>query len=326
MTLFCCLFGGALLVNAATMLLLPTTWYAAVPGVAESGPLNLHFVRDIGLVYAVCGAALMWRALDGRRAWPAALAAAAFLAGHAVLHALESLSGHHASSGFMADLLGVYLPAVLATWLAVPRSTRCRVLGTPPGTARSPMHRLLHRQIDVFEQRFGYDAGYMHEIADTSVVAALRFGAVAALAADRGAVPVAAWYAVKITVALHEDCGPCAQLTVTMAEQDGVAADVITAVIGATPEVLDADAALGVRYAAAVLARTPEVGELAAAVTARWGRPALIRLGLAIAATRTFPAVRYALGYGQACTRLRVGDRNAEPVLHEIAAPVVAPS
>jgi hypothetical protein len=71
--------GIGLAVNGLAMLAVPASWYDAVPGVAETGPFNPHFVRDIGAAYLVAGLAVMWFAIN-RLTRPAALAAAAFLA------------------------------------------------------------------------------------------------------------------------------------------------------------------------------------------------------------------------------------------------------
>ena len=56
--------GLALAANGLLMLLDPAGWYALAPGVPETGPLNLHFVRDIGCAYILAGLALagLWRA------------------------------------------------------------------------------------------------------------------------------------------------------------------------------------------------------------------------------------------------------------------------
>ena len=60
------LFGLANLANSAWMLVAPAHWYANLPAaVPDTGPLNLHFVRDIGSTFAVLGAALLAAAV-----WP----------------------------------------------------------------------------------------------------------------------------------------------------------------------------------------------------------------------------------------------------------------
>jgi hypothetical protein len=60
------ILGAGLAAKGLFMLGDPAAWYAAVPGVPMTGPLNPHFVRDIGCAYCVAGAALAALAFDAR--------------------------------------------------------------------------------------------------------------------------------------------------------------------------------------------------------------------------------------------------------------------
>src|SRR5580692_633717 len=66
---------------------------------------------------------------------------------------------------------------------------------------------------------------------DASPRAAWLFSRAAALGQFRRDVPIEPWYAAGITVVRHEDCGPCTQLGVTMAERAGVSPAVLRAVV-----------------------------------------------------------------------------------------------
>lgn len=111
--------GIGLIVNGITMLAEPSAWYAAMPGVTETGPFNPHFVRDIGIGYLVSGAGLLWFVLSPR-AWPAALASAAFLGLHALLHLRDVAAGAEHAHQLLSDLPTVFLPPILAIWIAWP--------------------------------------------------------------------------------------------------------------------------------------------------------------------------------------------------------------
>jgi uncharacterized protein YjeT (DUF2065 family) len=113
--------GAALAVNGLFMLAAPGAWYGAVPGVTETGPLNPHFVRDIGAAYLACGAALGWAAAR-EAARPAATFAALFLAIHAGVHLWDALAGRETWAQLLTDLPGVFLPPALAAWLAWPQT------------------------------------------------------------------------------------------------------------------------------------------------------------------------------------------------------------
>lgn len=88
-----------------------------MPGVTGTGPFNRHFVNDIGAAYLVCAGALGWWAWDRGRARPALIAAAAFLLLHALIHLAEA-AAHGGGHALLRDLRGVYLPALIASWLA----------------------------------------------------------------------------------------------------------------------------------------------------------------------------------------------------------------
>lgn len=108
-----------LAVNGAAMLFVPSLWYQLIPGVTGTGPLNVHFVRDIGCAYLCAGAAFAWLSRDPR-AWPAALTGSAFLLLHALVHVAEAVSGTFSLSHFLRDLPGVFLLPLAAAWLAWP--------------------------------------------------------------------------------------------------------------------------------------------------------------------------------------------------------------
>src|SRR5436190_23464394 len=93
MTLLRCLLAAALAANGLFMLGSPHAWYRAVPGVIGTGPLNEHFVRDIGCAYLITAVGLAWRAVQPSIGWPAALLGALFLLLHAGVHLADTLLG-----------------------------------------------------------------------------------------------------------------------------------------------------------------------------------------------------------------------------------------
>lgn len=113
--------GLALAADGLFMLADPAAWYAAIPGVAMTGPFNPHFVRDIGCAYVVAGAGVAALAVDAR-ARPAALAGGAFLALHAFVHFWDWASGREALHTFINDLPPVFAPPAIVLWLARPGS------------------------------------------------------------------------------------------------------------------------------------------------------------------------------------------------------------
>jgi len=177
--------------------------------------------------------------------------------------------------------------------------------------------RFFHRRIAALEKAFGYDASYLHEIADISPAAIFKFGLFQVMSAHRDGVPKDAWYAARLAAALDEDCGPCTQIVVDMALKDRVPPAQIASLLNGDFAAAGEDAVLGFRFGHAVAARTDAIMTLSAEAERRFGKRGLVSLAYAVACSRVYPALKRALGHGQACIRVRVGD---EPVtIHRAA-------
>ena len=109
--------GAGMILNACWMFIDPGHWYAELPAaVPDTGPLNAHFVRDVGCAFLAAGVALVWAALDAPRRLPLVGTAAIFLTGHAVLHVYDTATGALPHSHWWLDFPGVYLPALVLVW------------------------------------------------------------------------------------------------------------------------------------------------------------------------------------------------------------------
>jgi hypothetical protein len=177
---------------------------------------------------------------------------------------------------------------------------------------------LVRRRIAAFERDYHYDSSYANDILDVSTRALFVFNRIVPMARYRRDVPLDAWFAAKIATTLSEDCGPCTQLAVTMAERQGVNAELLYAIVNRDTRAMNRDAALGFRFAQATLAHSPSADEYREAIKRRWGPHALVSLALAIASSRVFPTVKYALGHGQTCQRVTVGG-TVTPVQRQAA-------
>ena len=114
--------GALNLANACWMLIAPENWYVNLPaGVPDTGPLNTHFVRDIGCAFLVAGVGLIWAAATSHANVRLAcvVLAAVFLGGHAAVHLLDLAQGTLGARHWLLDLPGVFVPALLLAALAV---------------------------------------------------------------------------------------------------------------------------------------------------------------------------------------------------------------
>jgi len=170
----------------------------------------------------------------------------------------------------------------------------------------------LRKAIDRFERTWKYDASYMRDLIDASPRAAWLFSRVTALGQFRRDIPVDAWCAAGLTAVRHEDCGPCTQLGVTMAERAGVSPAVLRAVLTDNVAAMPPHVALVWNFTRATLAHDPAADVYRDDILKRWGRRALVSIAFAITAARLYPTVKYALGHGKACMRVVV---DGTPVL-----------
>ncbi len=173
------------------------------------------------------------------------------------------------------------------------------------------LKRFAHSRLRAFEKDFGYDAGYMHELVEADVGAVMKFMKVQAISGYRKNVPEDVWYAAKITGAMHEDCGPCTQLAVTMAERANVSTTTLRAIAARDDSALPEDVRLGVEFSRAVLARDARADKLREEIVRRWGFLGLVSIAFTLIGARVYPTLKYALGHGHACTRLHVAG---EPI------------
>ena len=100
--------------NGFWMLAVPASWFATVPGVTDTGPFNVHLVRDVGCTYLTMAVAMLVAAWTPRAGFPAMLVVSTFMLLHALLHVWDILVGRLPHSHTFTDLPGVFLPAVLS--------------------------------------------------------------------------------------------------------------------------------------------------------------------------------------------------------------------
>ena len=145
----------------------------------------------------------------------------------------------------------------------------------------------------------------------------MAFSKVQGLVSYRKDVPPAAYCAAGLVSVMAEDCGPCTQLTNEMAQREGVDPAILRAVVARDLTAMPYEVALAVRFAEASLNHAPEVDDLREEVVRQFGKRGLISLSFALVAGRVFPTLKYALGYGRACTRLTIGGQ-PQPVLRQL--------
>lgn len=171
----------------------------------------------------------------------------------------------------------------------------------------------LARWIDGFERTFNYDASYMRHVLRVNPASLMKF-ALGTRSPDVKAAPHEALIAAGLVGTLAEDCGPCVQVAVDIATANGVDPAVLRGVLAGDEGAMGETAALAYRFARASLARDMEVCDpLRDEIVRRWGDKALAAISLAIVASRMYPTLKYAMGYGKTCSRVTVGGETVAP-------------
>jgi hypothetical protein len=172
----------------------------------------------------------------------------------------------------------------------------------------------LSRWIDGFETTWTYDASYMRFVLDAAPKSLFKFAFVTALV-DRKAVPLEALAAAGIVGTLAEDCGPCTQIGVDMAAAGGVKPAVLRAILAGDEQAMGETALLAWRFARASLARDMAACDpLRDEIVRRWGDKGLTALAFQLTTSRMYPTLKYALGYGKACSKVVVAGDAVAPM------------
>jgi hypothetical protein len=176
------------------------------------------------------------------------------------------------------------------------------------------MKAFFNRYLDKFERTWNYDASYMRDVIRVSPASFMKF-MFGTKAADMKAAPAEALIAAGLVGTLAEDCGPCTQIGVDMATANGVDPKLLRAILAGDEPAMGEAAALAWKFARASLARDMLAADpLRDEIVRRWGEKALVAIGLTLTASRMYPTLKYALGHGKTCSKVRVAGEDVAPV------------
>jgi len=278
--------------NAAFMIMWPLGWYVAIPTVITTGPPNKHFIQDIGIAYAVCGAILTYASFNIHMRWLAALAGALFLSFHGALHIYEVSVGICSPDVFIADVPGVLGPPILIFVVLGILFARQRI--TPAGLPKSAVLKVISTETPD-------ESEYMQEIADAPGRAFEKMMAFAPAASHRHDASAELFHAARIGATLAEDCGPCAITAAKGALTDGVSRDKVNLMLEGKESLPD-DEALAFQFGQAIATQSTEAFELGDKIEAQYGRGVRFELAMTAAVVRSYPAMKRGLGLTRSCS------------------------
>lgn len=172
---------------------------------------------------------------------------------------------------------------------------------------------LLNKVLLSMQSRYSYDVGYMQDILRADLPAFLKFMGFQTMSSHQGNLPAEIAAAARIRAIIWDDCGPCTQLVVDMALEAKVSPDIVHAIVDRDWDKLPEDVALTAQFTELVLAHDPQADDLREKIRARWGEKGLIAIGYGISACRVYPALKYTMGYGKACSRIQINEHTLPP-------------
>lgn len=164
------------------------------------------------------------------------------------------------------------------------------------------LRRLIHRLLDRQEQALGQSMDWLRDLYDVSPRAFWRFSRLRGLLTHREVLPARAWAVAHLEAARSEDCGPCLQIGVGLAQRAGLTTAEIAAVLAARDADLDGQLALVRQFVAAVCRLDPEAEDLRPPLRQHFGRQGEVDIALAIVAGRAIPILKRGLGHAVSCS------------------------
>jgi hypothetical protein len=165
---------------------------------------------------------------------------------------------------------------------------------------------LIHRKLSAEEKKLGVSVDYLRHVADVSPAAFLRFCSILPFANSRKVLPKDAWFVAQIVALQHKDCGPCLQIGVNLARQNGVDPALLRATLDGHCDDMPQEMVDVLRFTQSVVTGSDDDDALRETLRKRYGERGLIELAYAIASSRIPPTVKRCLGYAKSCSLVSV--------------------
>lgn len=105
------------LLTGLYLIIAPMNFYLTAPGVIDTGPYNMHFVRDVGFAFTLSALALAYGIRKNLK--PLVLFGASWLVVHGLFHLVLFIGHHdHLAPVALIDVAIVVLPALATACLA----------------------------------------------------------------------------------------------------------------------------------------------------------------------------------------------------------------
>ena len=151
-----------------------------------------------------------------------------------------------------------------------------------------------------FENHYDYDCTYIREMLEVCPEGFQTFENFMPMGQYQKVVPKDILMIAKVASMKTEDCGACVQLNIRMAIEAGVSPISVKAIIN-DGEGLEGEEKDMYLFATAMATNSSVSDDLVAKIESRYSREGMVELGLAIASTKIYPAIKRTLGYAKSC-------------------------
>ena len=155
------------------------------------------------------------------------------------------------------------------------------------------------------EKRLGVSMDYLRHMYQHAPNSFWKFEKLMPAAQHRDKLPAAPYHVARLVATRHEDCGPCVQVCVNLAKEDGVEPAILQAALAGKVEDLPESLQDVYRFAESVVTADGEDVPYRERLRKVFGEEGLVELALAIATCRVFPTLKRALGHAQSCSVVR---------------------
>jgi hypothetical protein len=162
------------------------------------------------------------------------------------------------------------------------------------------------RKLDAEEKKLGVSVDYLRYIVDVSPSAFLHFASIMPFANSRKVLSRDAWFVAQLVTLQHEDCGPCLQIAVNLAQQSGVEPALLRAVLDGERDRMSKEMIDVYDFTNSVVKGIGDADTLRETLRTRYRDRGLIELSYAIASSRIPPTVKRVLGYAKSCSEVEV--------------------
>jgi alkylhydroperoxidase family enzyme len=164
---------------------------------------------------------------------------------------------------------------------------------------------LVVRHLNALERQVGSSVDYLRHFARVSLSAYWRFALIGPAAAFHQKAPLTLVHTVRLVATRGEGCGSCLQVAVQLAKQDGMAPDLLQAVLENRIEEMPQSVMIAYKFARSVVEHDGGDAHWRNQLLSECGEVVVAELSLALAMARVFPTLKRGLGYATLCRAFR---------------------